>query len=80
MGIWINVIHIVLDYILIFGLTGAALVTVLVRMIGSNALFRYIRKSQLSFSLFKKDHNEFTIPLLKLSGPAAAERLIMRLG
>ncbi|MDH6373111.1 putative MATE family efflux protein [Paenibacillus sp. PastF-3] len=87
-GIWVNVIHIALDYILIFGLAGipgmgiagAALATVLVRILGSIALFHYIRKSQLSFSLFKKDHNEFTKPLLKLSGPAAAERLIMRLG
>ncbi|KHL97185.1 multidrug transporter MatE [Paenibacillus sp. IHB B 3415] len=87
-GIWINVIHIALDYILIFGLAGipgigiagAALATVIVRIIGSIALFRYIRKSPLSFSLFKKDPSEFTKPLLQLSGPAAAERLIMRLG
>lgn len=87
-GIWVNVIHIVLDYLLIFGLAGipgmgiagAALATVLVRVIGSVALFQYIQKSPLSFSLLKKDQVTFTKPLLKLSGPAAAERLIMRLG
>ncbi|WP_325175576.1 MATE family efflux transporter [Paenibacillus sonchi] len=87
-GIWINLVHIILDYVLIFGISGipglgiagAALATVLVRIIGCFALYKYIRKSPLSFSLFKKDGNEFTKPLLKLSGPAAAERLIMRLG
>ncbi|WP_411829304.1 MATE family efflux transporter [Paenibacillus kribbensis] len=87
-GGWVNLIHIVLDYVLIFGISGipgvgiagAALATVLVRIIGCIALYRYIRKSALSFSIFKKDRNEFTKPLLKLSGPAAAERLIMRLG
>lgn len=87
-GIWINLIHIVLDYVLIFGLmgipgigiAGAAVATVIVRIIGCAALYHYIRKSPLSFSLIKKGEKGFTWPLLKLSGPAAAERLIMRLG
>ncbi|MHA6532587.1 MATE family efflux transporter [Paenibacillus sp. BAC0078] len=87
-GIWINMIHIVLDYILIFGLfswtgwgiAGAAWATTIVRVIGSIALFMYIRKSKLIFSFRKGASSGYTIPLLKLSAPAAAERLIMRFG
>lgn len=87
-GIWINLIHIAVDYILIFGLfgwagwgiAGAAWATTLVRVIGSLALFMQIQKSKLSFSIRKGTSSEFTLPLLKLSGPAAAERLIMRFG
>ncbi|MCZ8515056.1 MATE family efflux transporter [Paenibacillus filicis] len=86
-GLWINLLHIGLDYILIFGssdipgmgVAGAAWATVMVRVIGSIALFAYIRKSKLSFS-FKKGTGEYTLPLLQLSAPAAAERLIMRFG
>jgi putative MATE family efflux protein len=87
-GVWVNLIHIGLDYVLIFGLggwagwgiAGAAWATAIVRVIGSAALFIYIRKSKLSFSLRRGTSNECTLPLLKLSGPAAAERLIMRFG
>ncbi|BCG58891.1 MATE family efflux transporter [Paenibacillus sp. URB8-2] len=87
-GIWINMVHIALDYVLIFGLfgwagwgiAGAAWATSAVRVIGSVALFIYIRRSKLSFSIRKGDSNEYTLPLLKLSAPAAAERLIMRFG
>ncbi|WP_223068000.1 MATE family efflux transporter [Paenibacillus caui] len=86
-GLWINLLHIVLDYILIFGaagipgmgIAGAAWATVLVRLVGSVMLFMYIRKSKLAFS-FKKRAGEYTLPLLQLSVPAAAERLIMRFG
>jgi putative MATE family efflux protein len=87
-GIWVNLIHIGLDYILIFGIAGwagwgiagAAWATAIVRVIGSAALYFYIRKSKLAFSIRKGTSNELTMPLLKLSGPAAAERLIMRFG
>lgn len=87
-GIWINLIHIVLDYLFIFGIfgmtgwgiAGAAWATVIVRVIGTIALYVYIRKSKLSFSFGKGTSNEFTLPLLRLSTPAAAERLIMRFG
>jgi putative MATE family efflux protein len=87
-GIWVNLIHIVLDYVLIFGIgawagwgiAGAAWATVLVRVIGTVALYVYIRRSKLSFSLRKGASEELTLPLLRLSGPAAAERLIMRFG
>jgi putative MATE family efflux protein len=87
-GVWINLIHIGLDYVLIFGLggwagwgiAGAAWATAIVRVFGAAALYFYIRKSKLSFSLRKGTSNELTLPLLKLSGPAAVERLIMRFG
>lgn len=87
-GIWVNLIHIGLDYVLIFGfwgmggwgIAGAAWATVIVRIIGSVALFLFINKSMLSFSLRKGTSNEFILPLLQLSTPAAAERLIMRFG
>ncbi|MCY9667623.1 MATE family efflux transporter [Paenibacillus alginolyticus] len=87
-GIWVNLIHIVLDYVFIFGvfgmtgwgIAGAAWATVIVRVIGSVALYLFIRKSKLSFSFRKGTSNEITLPLLRLSTPAAAERLIMRFG
>ncbi|MEK4180706.1 MATE family efflux transporter [Aeribacillus sp. FSL K6-1121] len=88
---WINIIHIVLDYFFIFGLlgfhglglAGAAWATVIVRVLGAIALYYYIQKSSISFSLFQKsslDIKKFTLPILRLSAPAAIERLIMRLG
>ncbi|WP_157037682.1 MATE family efflux transporter [Ornithinibacillus californiensis] len=90
-SIWINIIHIGLDYLLIFGLlgfagfgiAGAAWATVLVRVIGTVALYRSIQKSNVSFSLFRKPVNRsygFTYSIIKLSTPTAIERLIMRLG
>jgi putative MATE family efflux protein len=87
-GIWMNVIHLAFDYILIFGLfgmegwgvAGAAYATVIARLFGTVALFLYIRKSSLAFSFRGVQSREFLMPLLRLSGPAAAERLIMRVG
>ncbi|WP_374018074.1 MATE family efflux transporter [Paenibacillus thiaminolyticus] len=87
-GLWINLIHIGIDYILIFGflfipamgIAGAAWATVIIRIIGSIALFLAIRKSKLSFNLWKENSKEYTKPLLTLSVPAAIERLIMRFG
>jgi putative MATE family efflux protein len=86
-GVWMNILHVGLDYILIFGIfgwggwgiAGAAWATAIVRVFGTIALFLYIRKSKLSFSL-KGTSKGFTMPILKLSGPAAIERLIMRFG
>ncbi|MDK8643852.1 MULTISPECIES: MATE family efflux transporter [Bacillaceae] len=85
---WINFIHIGLDYVLIFGLfkfnglgvAGAAWATVIVRVIGTVVLFFYIKKSKVSFSLFKGSSKEGMFSILKISTPAAIERLIMRLG
>ncbi|MEH7380368.1 MATE family efflux transporter [Bacillus sp. JJ1533] len=85
---WINIIHIVLDYFLIFGflgltgfgVAGAAWATVIVRIIGTIALYYYIKKSPVAFSLKEEASKEDTTSILKLSTPAAIERLIMRLG
>lgn len=86
---WMNALHIALDYILIFGLgswmgwgvAGAAWATVIVRIIGTFALYYYIKKSIVSFSLFDStDAKSLFSTILKLSTPAAIERLIMRLG
>lgn len=85
---WINILHIGLDYILIFGsfgfsgfgVEGAAWATVIVRVIGTVALFYYIKKSKVSFSLIPKISRQESSTLIKLATPAAVERLIMRLG
>lgn len=89
-GLWINVLHIPLDYILIFGIgglggvgiAGAAWASTIVRIAGTAALYLYIRRTPLSFSLMRgfRFRRELGVPVLKLSGPAAAERLIMRFG
>jgi len=88
---WINIVHIGLDYVLIFGLlgwsglgiAGAAWATVIVRIIGTFALYYYIQRSRMAFSLGKDlflHTKSFTMPILQLSTPAAIEKLIMRLG
>lgn len=85
---WINFIHIGLDYVLIFGffglkgfgVAGAAWATVIVRIIGTLALYFYIKRSKISFSIFGSYSKEDSFSILKLSTPAAIERLIMRLG
>lgn len=85
---WINLIHIVLDYVLIFGVfhfkglgvVGAAWATVVVRVIGTFVLYSSIKKSKVSFSLFKGLTKEGMSSILKISTPTAIERLIMRLG
>lgn len=85
---WINFIHIGLDYLLIFGVfgikglgvAGAAWATVIVRIIGTIALFIYIKRSKISFSLFGTFTKDDSFSILKLSTPSAIERLIMRLG
>ncbi|MCM3431721.1 MATE family efflux transporter [Brevibacillus agri] len=87
-GIWINLIHIVLDYVLIFGflgitgygIAGAAWATVIARAVGTIALYHKIQKSNLSFSWRNDGSREFFLPLLQISFPAAIERLIMRFG
>ncbi len=85
---WINIIHIGLDYVLIFGflgmegmgVAGAAWATVVVRIIGTLVLFFYIKRSMVSFSLLGSSSREDSFSILKLSTPTAIERLIMRLG
>jgi putative MATE family efflux protein len=85
---WINVIHIGLDYILIFGIlgfegmgvAGAAWATVIVRIIGSLALFYYVTRSEVAFNILGAPSKKDAASIIKLSTPAAIERLIMRLG
>ena len=85
---WINLIHIGFDYVLIFGVfglkgfgvAGAAWATVIVRLIGTIALYLYIKRSKISFSFFGSYSKEDSFSILKLSTPTAIERLIMRLG
>jgi putative MATE family efflux protein len=87
-GWWINILHIGLDYVLIFGfigipglgVAGAAWATVIVRIIGTIALFIYIKRSRLSFTIFGSYSRKDSYSIIKLSTPAAIERLIMRLG
>jgi putative MATE family efflux protein len=87
-GLWINLLHIVLAYLLIFGIgdwagwgiAGAAWATTVSRLIGVLALYGYIKKSIVAFSLLTGWSGEFLLPLLEISGPAVIERLIMRLG
>lgn len=87
-GIWINLIHIVLDYVLIFGflgingfgIAGAAWATVISRIVGTFALYYKIQKSSLSFHWRTDNSREFYLPLFQISFPAVIERLIMRFG
>nr|WP_290443604.1 MATE family efflux transporter [Sporolactobacillus kofuensis] len=88
---WMNLIHIGLDYLLIFGIfqfsgfgvAGAATATVLTRTIGAAMLFLAIRRSLIRFSIWRKKSSldtPITKKIIRLSIPATAERLIMRLG
>lgn len=89
-SIFINVIHALLDYIFIFGfwlipemgIAGAALATALARVIGTVALLYYIKRSPIIS--FRKDYwkpdKQHLWELTTLGGPAAGERLVMRLG
>lgn len=85
---WINLIHIGVDYVFIFGIfgieglgvAGAAWATVIVRILGTLLLFFYIKRSKVSFSLFGSSSREDTLSIIKLSTPTAMERLIMRFG
>jgi len=85
---WINILHIGLDYVLIFGLfgngglgiAGAAWATVIVRLIGTITLYAYVKKSKIAFSFFDSYSKKHSSSILKLSIPVAIERLIMRLG
>lgn len=87
-AIWVNLLHIGLDYLFIFGvgqwpgwgITGAAWATTLVRVFGTAALYICTKKSQVGCSLWQGLSRQYSLALLRISGPAVAERLIMRLG
>ncbi|MGG6447394.1 MATE family efflux transporter [Pseudobacillus badius] len=85
-----NLINAVLDYVLIFGLlfipafglAGAAIATVISRLVGVVLLGLYIKKNS-SITFRKEDWSfdkQHQIELLNLGTPAAGERLAMRIG
>lgn len=88
-GMIINVIHIVLDYILIFGvffqgfgIVGAAVATVSARIIGVLLLLRQLHKKKLiswTAQVWKLSRHIMK-SLIHLGIPASLERLFMRFG
>ena len=84
----VNVLNVGLDMILIFGLgpipalgiLGTAIGTVLARLIGVILMYRKIRLSKVGFSLSDVFARSNYTELVRLSVPAALERLVMRLG
>lgn len=86
----INGINALLDYVLIFGflfipelgIVGAAIATVISRLIGSLALFYYVNREKVL--AFRKDYWKLDkghlMELSTLGAPAAGERLVMRAG
>ncbi|AUO14737.1 MATE family efflux transporter (plasmid) [Priestia megaterium] len=87
-GIRMNIIHIVLDYVLIFGvffggfgIVGAALATVIARVSGVSMYIYYLYKKRLlvPFSQWKIE-GEWLKKLFNLGLPTAFERLFMRVG
>jgi putative MATE family efflux protein len=91
-GIWMNVVHVALDYLLIFGLgpfpgfsvAGAAAATVLARVFGVVLLFKYLRESSKGigkeWSKGWKPDRPILLSITRIGTPAAIERLIMRFG
>lgn len=87
-SIIVNLLNIVFDYILIFGIgpipalgvVGTAIGTVLARLIGTVLLIKQVQKSKspIQFgTLFSKTNFK---PILSLTIPATLERLVMRIG
>jgi putative MATE family efflux protein len=85
---YVNIFNIVIDAVLIFGLgpfpklgiVGAALGTVIARMLGCIILWQKVGKSKVAFPLQQLVQKQNFKPLIKLSIPAAIERLMMRTG
>jgi len=83
-----NLLNIAFDVVLIFGLgpipalgvLGAGIGTFSARLISACLLYRKIQKGRLRLDWRKLLHFEFDLPLLKISLPAAGERLMMRGG
>ena len=84
----VNVLNVGLDYILIFGIgpipalgvVGTAIGTTVARMLGCVLLYKQIKKSPVSFELKSIFVKSDYAPLVRLSIPAALERLVMRVG
>ncbi|MDT2583930.1 MATE family efflux transporter [Lactococcus petauri] len=87
-GIIVNFLNIILDFILIFGLgpipalgvIGTAIGTLISRIMGTFLLYRKVQQSEINFSVSSIFSRSNYKELLNLSIPAALERLIMRLG
>lgn len=88
--IGINLLNIALDYVLIFGLAfipamgiaGAAIATVIARIVGSAALFIYISRSkEMNFvKSYWKINRTHQWDIITLGTPVGIERLVMRIG
>ena len=88
-GVWMNIVHIILDYILIFGvffegfgIQGAAFASVLARLFAVILLIRHLFIKGFIFRSLNdwKMKIEVIKDLVKLGIPASMERLFMRFG
>lgn len=90
-SLWVNLIHVLLDYVFIFGIgsfegwgiAGAAWATVLVRVIGSAALFAAVSKSPLASEGLPYGRQWLegrAGEIIRRSLPVVAEKMIMRFG
>ncbi|HFI0120856.1 TPA: MATE family efflux transporter [Streptococcus suis] len=88
MSLLTNGFNVVLDYFLIFGIgswsglgiVGTALGTVLARLLGTVLLYRKVQQTDLAVDLKQLFHFGSPKEMVDLTLPAAAERLVMRLG
>lgn len=84
----VNLLNIALDYLLIFGpgpfpalgVLGTAIGTVVARAIGCVLLWRSVQQTSVAFTFAELGSRHAYKELVNLSVPAAAERLVMRLG
>ncbi|MEB3102998.1 MATE family efflux transporter [Ferviditalea candida] len=87
-GLWMNAVHIVLDYVLIFGvffdgfgIKGAAMATLLSRLFSVVFLLWYLHNRRLISPLrLWSIRRDLLAKLSRLATPAALERLFMRMG
>lgn len=88
MSLLTNGFNVVLDYFLIFGIgswsglgiVGTALGTVLARLLGTVLLYRKVQQTDLAVDLKQLFRLGSPKEMVVLTLPAAAERLVMRLG
>lgn len=88
MSLLTNGFNVVLDYFLIFGIgswsglgiVGTALGTILARLLGTVLLYRKVQQTDLAVDLKQLFRLGSPKEMVVLTLPAAAERLVMRLG
>ncbi|HEM6341404.1 TPA: MATE family efflux transporter [Streptococcus suis] len=88
MSLLTNGFNVVLDYFLIFGIgswsglgiVGTALGTILARLLGTVLLYRKVQQTDVAVDLKQLFHFGSPKEMAVLTLPAAAERLVMRLG